>query len=79
MRQLSAISGGRLRFGGDAGSIRDVISNLSLELQRQYLLGFSVPENSLKGEYHKVQVKLNTQQPGLKGLRARVRESYLVD
>src|SRR5262249_6699189 len=64
MRQLSTISGGRLRIAGDADGIWDDFSNLSLELQRQYLLGFSVPGNWTKGEYHKVQVKLGNQQPG---------------
>ena len=79
MRQLGAISGGRLRIAGDPEGIWRDFSNLSLELQRQYLLGFSVPESSMKGEYHKLQVKLSNLQPGLKGLRARSREGYLVE
>jgi VWFA-related protein len=79
MRQLSAISGGRFSIAGFSDSISRAFASLSLELQRQYLLGFSVPENSPKGEYHKLQIKLGNLQPGLKGLRARSREGYLVD
>ena len=79
MRQLSALSGGRLRTAGELDGILRDFSNLSLELQRQYLLGFPVPDGSTKGEYHKLQIKLSNLQPGLKELRARSREGYVVD
>lgn len=76
MRELGTISGGMLKFAGDADSVLFHFSKLSLELQRQYLLGFVTTDDLQKEPYHKVQVKLRGTQPGLKGLRARSRAGY---
>lgn len=76
MSELTVISGGLLRVAGDADSVLFHFAKLSLEFQRQYLIGFSTTGESQKDEYHKVQVKLRGTQPGLKGLRVRSREGY---
>lgn len=76
MEELSRISGGLLKSAGDTEAVLFQFSKLSLELQRQYMIGFAVPDGLAKGQYHKVQVKLRGTQSGLKGLKARSREGY---
>lgn len=76
MGELSTISGGLATSAGDADSVLFHFSNLSQELQRQYMIGFSATDDTQKEQYHKVQVKLRGTQPGLKGLRVRSREGY---
>lgn len=76
MRELGTISGAQLRYAGDADSVLFQFSNLSVELQRQYMIGFVTTDDTQKEQYHKVQVKLRGTQSGLKGLRVRSREGY---
>jgi VWFA-related protein len=76
MRELAVISGGLLRVAAEADAVLFHFAKLSLEFQRQYMIGFSTTGELQKDEYHKVQVKLRGTQPGLKGLRVRSREGY---
>jgi VWFA-related protein len=79
MRELGTVSGGLLRFAGTPDSVLFQFSNLSLELQRQYMIGFETKDELQKGKYHKVQLKLGGTQSGLKGLNVRTREGYSGD
>jgi VWFA-related protein len=79
MRELGVISGGLLRLAGDPNSVLFQFAKLSLEFQRQYMIGFVPTEDLKKEQYHKVQVMLSGTQPGLKGLKVRSREGYSIE
>ena len=74
MEDLVGITGGRAFFPSNENEMQDAITQIALELRRQYSIGFS-PTATGDAKWHKIKIKLNPPK-GLGHLSVRGREGY---
>ncbi len=73
--ELTSVTGGRSFYPSGDAELDEIFERIALELRHQYSVGYTPPNFTPDGKWHKVKVKVNPPR-GLPRLTVRSREGY---